>query len=210
MMDRSLKERVIGAVVLVAAVVLLVPVFLDGPANDNAEIQESIALPGQDASGSKQKTIVLDRDRDQPVPAPRNQAERDAQQKATEEPATTGQPQSSEPSPSEPEPKKTTPAVKDPTPAVISSRDAGSEPPVASSTGMWAVQLGSFSSAENANRLASGLRKEGFAAFLSQTTSGSKSLHRVRIGPQKDRAAAEGVAAKLSAAGHKGQVVPHP
>ena len=210
MMDRSLKERVIGAVVLVAAVVLLVPVFLDGPANDNAEIQESIALPGQDASGSKQKTIVLERDRDQPVPAPRNQAERDAQQKATEEPATTGQPQSSEPNPSEPGPKKTTPAVKDPTPAVISSRDAGSEPPVESSTGMWAVQLGSFSSAENANRLASGLRKEGFAAFLSQTTSGSKSLHRVRIGPQKDRAAAEAVAAKLSAAGHKGQVVPHP
>ena len=207
MMDRALKERVIGAVVLVAAVVLLVPVFLDGPANDNVEIQESIALPGQDANGSKRKTIVLDRDRDQPVPAPRNQAERDAQQKVVEEPVAASQPKPSEP---DPKPEKTTPVTKDPAPATSSSRDAGVEPPVSSSTGMWAVQLGSFSSQENANRLASSLRKEGFAAFLSQTTSGSKSLHRVRIGPQKDRAAAEAVAAKLGAAGHKGQVVPHP
>ena len=120
MMDRALKERVIGAVVLVAAVVLLVPVFLDGPANDNAEIQESIALPGQDASGSKLKTVVLERDRDQPVPAPRNQAERDAQRAADEKSVA-----SSQPKPAEPQVKKTTPAVKDPTPAASAGRGAG-------------------------------------------------------------------------------------
>jgi len=41
-----------------------------------------------------------------------------------------------------------------------------------------------------------------------QTSSGK--LQRVRVGPQKNRAEAESVASKLSAKGHKGQVVPHP
>jgi cell division septation protein DedD len=37
-MDRALKERIIGAAVLVVFVVLVVPVFLDGPpeSGDNA------------------------------------------------------------------------------------------------------------------------------------------------------------------------------
>ena len=80
----------------------------------------------------------------------------------------------------------------------------------ASSTGMWAVQLGSFSDQANAEKLAADLRKQGFAAFLSQVNVDSGQLHRVRIGPQKDREAAEAMAARLAAAGHSGQVVPHP
>jgi DedD protein len=75
---------------------------------------------------------------------------------------------------------------------------------------MWAVQLGSFGNQQNAERLAADLRKQGFAAFLSQLSTGSRRLHRVRIGPQEDRESAEAMAAKLAAAGHKGQVVPHP
>ena len=31
MMERALKERIIGAVILVIFVVLVVPIFLDGP-----------------------------------------------------------------------------------------------------------------------------------------------------------------------------------
>ena len=34
MMDRALKERIIGAAILVLVVVLVVPVFLDGPSGD--------------------------------------------------------------------------------------------------------------------------------------------------------------------------------
>ena len=80
----------------------------------------------------------------------------------------------------------------------------------ASSTGMWAVQLGSFGNKENAERLAADLRKQGYAAFLSQLDTASGTLHRVRIGPQKDRDSAEQMAARLQKAGHTGQVVPHP
>ncbi len=82
--------------------------------------------------------------------------------------------------------------------------------PAASTTGMWAVQLGSFSSKDNAEKLAADLRKQGYAAFLSQLQTSSGPLHRVRIGPQKDRASAEEMAARLLKVDHKGQVLPHP
>ena len=68
MMEKILKERIIGAIVLVAVAVLIVPVFLDGPPADGEIISEVIPLPGQ--SDQKTQTIVLDRDRKEPVPVP--------------------------------------------------------------------------------------------------------------------------------------------
>jgi DedD protein len=75
---------------------------------------------------------------------------------------------------------------------------------------MWAVQLGSFSNKENAEDLAASLRKQGYAAFVSQLQTDSGVLHRVRIGPQKDRASAEAMAARLAKVGHDGKVMQHP
>lgn len=197
MMERALKERIIGAVVLVVFVVLVVPVFLDGPPEDGAVVTERVLLPGQD--DQKTQTVVLDRDRTEPVPvpaAPQDEAEAEAQPQQTE----AEQEVIRRPEPSRLPPKP----AEEPPPA--ESRD---EAP-ASSTGMWAVQLGSFSNKENAERLAADLRKQGYAAFLSQLDTASGTLHRVRIGPQKDRDSAEQTAARLQKAGHTGQVVPHP
>lgn len=192
-MDKALKERIIGAIVLVAVAVLLVPVFLDGPADDSVQIQESIYLPGQEEQSSKQKTVVLERDREQPAPMAREAPK--AQVSTTESPA------------KQPPVEKPLATVAKPDADIATAKTAAND---VSSTGMWAVQLGSFSSKENAERLAASLRKEGYAAFLSQSSSGATSLHRVRVGPQKDRASAEDIARKLGAAGHEGQVVPHP
>ena len=198
-MDRALKERVIGAVVLVVFAVLIVPVFLDGPSSEAENIKQSIVLPGQDAQSGTQKTVVLERDREQPVPASRDQTSQDNPASAASEIEASSQTA---------EPEKFASAV--PATQAATTASPAQNSPQESTTGMWAVQLGSFSNQANAERLAADLRKEGYAAFLSQLNTGSKDLHRVRVGPQKDRASAESVAAKLSAAGHKGQVVPHP
>ena len=190
MMDRALKERIIGAIVLVLFVVLVVPVFLDGPTNDGEISSQQVPLPGQ--AGSENQTVVLERDRTEPVPA-----------------ATTMAPA---PEPQRESPPVVQPAETRPEATAVETQPAPvrTAPQAASSTGMWAVQLGSFESQENAEKLAAGLRKEGFAAFLSQLSTGSGELHRVRVGPQKDRASAEAMAVRLQKAGHKGQVVPHP
>ena len=67
MMERALKERIIGAAALVLVVVLVVPVFLDGPPGEGEIVSERVPLPGQ--SEQENKTVVLDRDRTEPVPA---------------------------------------------------------------------------------------------------------------------------------------------
>jgi DedD protein len=189
MMDRALKERIIGAVVLVCVVVLVVPVFLDGRPSNNETVSKVVPLPGQEQQETQ--TIVLDRDRQNPVPAVSGNGRKTAATQAPEagQAAATQPPASAQQPPDPPtEPRQAT----------------------ASATGMWAVQLGSFGDQQNAERLAAELRAQGFAAFLSKLAAASGDLHRVRIGPQKDREAAEAVAARLAEAGHKGQVVPHP
>jgi len=204
MTDRALKERIIGAVVLVLIAVLVVPIFLDGPADEQEIISESVTLPGQNSQASQQQTIVLDRDRNEPVPAADS--------------STRMQPASTTPAQTSQQPLSVTPAESDESELTDDANNAddgsvqaaASEPAATSATGMWAVQLGSFSNQENANRLAASLRDQGYAAFLSQLPTDSGALHRVRIGPQKDRASAEAIASQLAKTGHKGQVVTHP
>ncbi len=194
-MDRALKERIIGATVLVIFAVLIVPVFLDGPSSDSEMISEAVTLPGQGEQGTRKQTIVLNRDRTEPVPQASRPKTVPTPAAETSKPTTIAAPAQSQAT------ETAVPAAKKP---------VKTKPAVASATGMWAVQMGSFSNKVNAERLASKLRKEGFAAFLSQLKTSSGELHRVRIGPQKDRDSAESIAAQLDRAGHKGQVVPHP
>jgi len=200
--DKALKERLTGAVVLVVFAVLVVPIFLDGPSSESEVVSEAVTLPGQNNQERKQQTIVLDQDRSEPVPATRTQA---APQSAQ---------QQSAPPPAEKEPEVSTPQQSEsasaPATETIVAAESSNASGETSATGMWAVQLGSFSSQENAEGLASTLREQGYAAFLSQVQRDSGQLHRVRIGPQKDRESAEAIAAQLAKSGHNGQVVPHP
>jgi cell division protein FtsN len=70
------------------------------------------------------------------------------------------------------------------------------------------VQLGSFASRPNAERLAQQVRALGYQVGVSRGTKGRR-LYRVQVGPVRDRAAAEQMAAKLHAQGHRGTVVPN-
>ena len=200
-MERALKERIIGAVVLVVFAVLVVPVFLDGPPEDGEIVSERVLLPGQE--DQKNQTVVLDRNRTQPVPAATTPAAAPARQEpARQEPVQEEQVRE-EPRPEVVPDKPVEEPAPKPAPKPVPQ-------PAASTTGMWAVQLGSFSNKENAEKLAADLRKQGYAAFLSQLTMDNGQLHRVRIGPQKDRESAEEMAKRLAKVGQKGQVVPHP
>lgn len=207
-MERALKERIIGAVILVVIAVSVVPIFLDGPPEEGVVTSKRVLLPGQD--GQESKTVVLNRERTEPIPLA-NESQAESRPVDNEEvaapteaaPLVAQQPSAPvKPPPqaaTKPETKKSPPAS-----AGVPTQSA------ASITGMWAVQLGSFSSKENAEKLAADLRKQGYAAFLSQLQTNSGQLHRVRIGPQKDRESAEAMAARLLKVGHKGQVLPHP
>ncbi len=70
----------------------------------------------------------------------------------------------------------------------------------------WQVQVGSFATAEHADRLAHQLRIKGFAASVAESVSHGRKWYRVRVGPERDRAAALAVARRLHAAGESAVV----
>ncbi|MBF8268607.1 MAG: hypothetical protein HW386_316 [Gammaproteobacteria bacterium] len=63
----------------------------------------------------------------------------------------------------------------------------------------WVVQLGSFSSEENAESLNKELRQAGFAAFVEPLKQDNSLVYRVRVGPELLRADAEKLQSQLLA-----------
>lgn len=193
MMDRAIKERLVGAIVLVVLAVLVVPVFLDGPPQEREVIVETLALPGQEGQVTERKTIVLERNRSEPAGASANAAE---QKPVADKSAVTAEPAETPVKVADKPAEK--PAEK---PAATIDIDAG---------GLWAVQLGSFSNHENARKLGDDLRKANYAAFESKLVTAEGEQLRVRVGPVESREAAEALAKKLKAAGYNPRVVSHP
>ena len=81
---------------------------------------------------------------------------------------------------------------------------AASAPLAGTATSGFSVQLGSFALRASADRLVRELRANGFAAYVSTSASGGKTLHRVRVGAVTDRASAATLLAQLRTAGMKG------
>jgi len=71
----------------------------------------------------------------------------------------------------------------------------------------WAVQLGSFASRANADKLVRQVKAQGFGVYVLSGGSGAAARYRVRVGPMADRNAAAQAAAKLKSSGHLGSLV---
>jgi cell division septation protein DedD len=69
------------------------------------------------------------------------------------------------------------------------------------------VQLGSFASRANADKLVRQLKAQGFLVYVAPLGAGAAARYRVRIGPLNDRAAAAQVVAQLKSLGHTASIV---
>ena len=77
--------------------------------------------------------------------------------------------------------------------------------------GAWIVQVGSFSNKSNATRLVKKLKKNNLEAFLERTNFNNRLLYRVRVGPEISKKLAQKVQAKVvKAVNLKGKVVRYP
>ena len=233
-MDPQLKERLVGAAVLVVAGILFIPQLLDGP-DERPAVTVGLELPAPDDDGRRTHTIRLD------VPAERPATKSTGSIIRSSPDADVPPPPAPEPSPPPPSAAAATPkddtAAKPaaqapaPTPEAVKGAAPPGEPPAASSeptsptpvsrapapaspapasapaAGDWAVQVGSFSSEDNARRLQSRLNSAGFETFQARLVTDSGTMHRVRVGPVDDRPAAESLAARLGKAGYPGRVV---
>lgn len=208
-MDEVLKARLIGAAVLVAIAVLLIPELLSG--------RKTVEPVAEEAGprGSRTFTIELGGGAGQSVRTPTTVT-------------TTPEPMPSAPTPAAtvaaPATEPATPVETAPPPAEVAAAPVEREPvpppaaapavakptpPPASapSRGGWAVQVGAFGSADTAAKLVRDLSGAGYRAFVSPVARGGKTLHRVRVGPEADKVAAEQLAGRLKARGLPAAVV---
>ncbi|HZF25449.1 MAG TPA: SPOR domain-containing protein [Steroidobacteraceae bacterium] len=194
-MEIRVKERLIGALILVAVIVLLVPELLSGPhrqqgsnAKDAGAVQTytiDLAAPGNRAAPARE-----------PDAAPGEPQSPDADSHAgTGTMSVEATPEAGD-----------TPSAE---PQVAPEKPATATAPAATESS-WAVQLGSFASEENAGRLAKDLKSRGYKAFVSRIDSGSRTRYRVRVGPEQDRARAENLAERLRREGRSAVIVPQP
>ena len=206
-MEGPVKERLTGALILIAALVIVVPEMLSGP--DDA--RPSAGAQGE--AGPPLRTYQLQLD----TPA----AARNEDQSALSPQSAPVQPVPAQPAPAEPvaaAPVEAAPVpaatevpskvVESPAPAAAGKPVEKGEPQIAAAGGHWWAQLGSFSSRENAERLQKQLRADGYAISVSPIKSNGKELYRVRAGPVASRDAAVALQARLAAAGHKSSLVP--
>jgi DedD protein len=203
-MDSRAKQRLTGAVILVALFVLLVPELLTGPHEDAAPA----SAPADD--GLHNYTIDLDAPANpvQPMSAAPDAAVAlppvNPNPTAESLPGNAGASAQSAPEPVAPMSAVAQSAAPATSPPEVSAPVA----PVKPERGSFAVQLGSFGSKDNADRLVRDMTAKGFNAFVAPITSGGRELYRVRVGPTRDRAAAEALATELRRVGQTGSIVP--
>ena len=226
-MERIVKERLVGAAVLMAAAIILIPEMLGGP--DRGSRAEPPAQSRNDApiktytidlshSPSAQPTPAVVENRvpppedqpaaqppRQPPPEPQPAASDQAKPEVPQQPVATAPP----PEPARSEPAK--PVVEAPTAAPAPARTAArplASDAAAPTSGRWAVQVGSFSTEATAERVAKQLRDQGQSAFVMPVKSGGATLYRVRLGPMTDRASAEAALRTVKSPG--ATIVAHP
>ena len=197
-MDLSLKQRLLGAAVLIALAVIFVPMFISGSApRKSAEIETtSLAIPPAPDREFQRRVLPLE-------PSPAAPAQVAPTQVASGETLATVDTRTALPpavalpappsvdatatSPAEPAiAKPATPASAEPKPAVVPKPLPGQ-----AADGRYFVHLGVYASGRNAQDLVAALKKGNFPAFAEASEYQGKPAERVRVGPFADRAEAE-------------------
>jgi DedD protein len=191
--EGSVKERLTGALIFVAAAVIIVPEMFSGP---EPQTPDAAQVPEQSADGPPLRTYSMKLDDADPpqieTPAP-PQPQEPAQAMAADPPAES-------PAPAQPAAQVAaqSAAQESPAPAVKAAAAAGS----------WWVQVGLFSSRENAERQTQKLRSANIDVVVDKYISNGKELLRVRAGPVRDRAEAQALVERVKATGSDARVAP--
>jgi DedD protein len=199
-MEVRVRERLIGALVLVAIVVLIVPAILKGrdpaPAvSSDPAPRRQVEVPIGGAMPAPEEQVLV------PEPEPPEAKPDVAPAPAPRPAAASGDAKPGVQPPSVPKPQS-------PVPDIPAKPQKAPAPAVATSA--WAVQLGAFSNPSKAEQLVEELRKRRYAAFVLEYRAGGQVLYRVRVGPEQDRARAVEIAARLAKDGFQPVVARHP
>ncbi|WP_454764500.1 SPOR domain-containing protein [Cupriavidus campinensis] len=185
------RRRLIGAVVLLVAAVIVLPIVFE---HKPRPVSEDVAVKVANGQGTAQKPKVEARKADPLPPAPaqsRNDAALDAGEELVSAPATADKPKA------EPRPEA----------KIADAKPADKPADKAAGSGKYMILIGAFSSEERAKNWLSKLKASKVPAFVEKKTLADGERILLRAGPFPDRDAADAADKKVRAVGLTSKVV---
>lgn len=161
-MEPALKQRLIGAAVLVALAVIFLPMLIKGPAPESGASDVPLTLPNTPQGQFETRELPLVGPGDAPKGGVVGMDPSDGERLPTVDTAAT-------------KPAASTDAMQ---PAAVAGGD-------------YAVSFGSYATEADAQRVVKALQTAQLPGYQETTPSGGRTLHRVRIGPYASQAEAE-------------------
>lgn len=203
----GLKQRIIGALVLVCLAVIFVPMIFDEPHPERQSMPitipeeppfpevEMIEEPAPETEGYGLSTQPA-------VPPAEGGAEDDPGFRLIEEAEEVGAAPASEPvqTASEPAPALNEQSVAADSEPAVTEKDVDEAEFSRSLQGAWIVQLGSFGNEDNARGLRDKVVELGYGAHLQRVSRGDTQFTRVFSGPFADKSDAESAKRQLDQA----------
>lgn len=205
-MDKTLKQRLIGAAVIIALAVIFIPMLLEGPKEDDP-VSMKIEIPEKPVYEIPNRLGTAPA---LPEPTPPVPVLTPPQVIIPEKPASVDV--TPAPTPVEKPVAVIEKPVKPPVVPVkpVVKKEPVRKPVIASDSG-FVIQVGSFSERQNAMVLRDKLKAGGYPAFVESGKSKNKTIYRVKVGPQPTRADADKLRQKLlDTEKLKGIIVAHP
>jgi len=217
-----LKQRLVGAIVLVALAVIFIPMLLNGEREEEFIVNGS-SIPAKPSEIENIRQLEFSAHGAEPeaeadsnhsppgeirIPVDERSAalltDKGATDKGAKKPVAPVKQTDAESQNRKPKKRK-------PESADAATRSKGKNTAAVPATHAWAVQVGSFQQKSNALKLRDTLRKQKYKVFVEGVRSKGQLNYRVRLGPYISRAGAEQVRESLQAKQNiKGLVVRHP
>jgi DedD protein len=203
-MDSALKQRLLGAAVLIALAIIFVPMFLgNAPPKQDSTTNLNVPAPTERKFETRTLPVEIPSATPTPVPSDSNKvvtvdthapARPDARPEDAAAPATVA-PVKVEPKASATAEPKVAPAPAAAAPATSAAISTTSAAP-----GRFSVNLGIYADQAHADALVAKVKKLGQPAYSESTEYQGKSALRVRVGPFADHALAETARLKIKQA----------
>jgi len=188
-MDQQLKERLIGIIVLVLFAVIFIPMFFTGTNDSILKNKENVSISKESEFISKLKPMTdtaTDSNTENIELAP---VVEESLAPVVEESLAPVVEESLAPVVEE----SLAPVVEESLAPVVEEIPFNQEMLKTDAVGQmnWVVQVGSFLSKDNAEKLNQKVKKAGFRSFVNPITQNNKIMHQVCLGPEYDEADAK-------------------
>jgi len=221
--EQPLKQRLVGAGVIIALGIIIIPVLLDGAGEQ--QLREIPMAPT--AQKTSESGFIIDKQKQLPeIKKPSQillslpdeaELDKDSKKPVQTTQANATKPVEAKPSPA-PVPVEVKPVPKPPvatkpvaTPKPVVKKPVQTASSATSTVSAWVVQVGSFTDAGKATKLKKELISKKHKAFVEKVRGRSgQAMYRVRVGPIAKRTLADRKSKTLKKTGYSVFVTRHP